>query len=187
MPRILVVFGTNTGHTARIAQAIGETLRARRFDVDVVAAGATVRAEDYAGVVVAASVRAGRYQRAVRRWARDNARGMLRQPTAFVSVCLAVRDPRPTARRELEAVMNRFFDETRWRPMVTKMVAGALLYTKYNWLVRQMMKRIVKKAGGDTDTSRDYEYTDWADVRQFAEQFSDRVQRFAARRNSLVA
>ena len=83
--------------------------------------------------------------------------------------------------------MNRFFDETRWRPMVTKMVAGALLYTRYNWIVRQMMKRIVKKAGGDTDTSRDYEYTDWADVRQFAEQFGDRVQRFASRRNGLVA
>jgi menaquinone-dependent protoporphyrinogen oxidase len=187
MPRILVVFGTNTGHTARIAKAIGETLRARSFEVDVVEAGATMRAEDYAGVVVAASVRAGRYQRAVRRWARDNATGMVRQPTAFVSVCLAVRDPRPTAQKDLETVMNRFFDETRWRPMITKMVAGALLYTKYNWLVRQVMKRIVKKAGGDTDTSRDYEYTDWADVRQFAEQFGDRVQRFAARRNGLVA
>jgi menaquinone-dependent protoporphyrinogen oxidase len=36
------------------------------------------------------------------------------------------------------------------------------------------MKRIVQKAGGDVDTSRDYEYTDWGDLRLFAEQF-DRV------------
>jgi menaquinone-dependent protoporphyrinogen oxidase len=35
-----------------------------------------------------------------------------------------------------------------------------------------MMRRIVAKAGGDTDTSRDYEYTDWADVRTFAEEFA---------------
>jgi menaquinone-dependent protoporphyrinogen oxidase len=33
------------------------------------------------------------------------------------------------------------------------------------------MKRIVQKAGGDVDTSRDYEYTDWEDVRRFGTQF----------------
>jgi menaquinone-dependent protoporphyrinogen oxidase len=35
-----------------------------------------------------------------------------------------------------------------------------------------MMVRIVRKAGGDTDTSRDYEYTDWTDLRAFAEKFA---------------
>ena len=34
------------------------------------------------------------------------------------------------------------------------------------------MKRIVRKAGGDTDTSRDYEYTNWADLRGFADRFN---------------
>jgi menaquinone-dependent protoporphyrinogen IX oxidase len=29
------------------------------------------------------------------------------------------------------------------------------------------MGRIVARAGGDTDTSRDYEYTDWAALRAF--------------------
>jgi hypothetical protein len=37
------------------------------------------------------------------------------------------------------------------------------------------MKRIVRKAGGDIDTRRDYEYTDWNDLRMFAEQFAQRV------------
>ncbi|MDZ7685538.1 MAG: hypothetical protein U5O39_11475 [Gammaproteobacteria bacterium] len=31
------------------------------------------------------------------------------------------------------------------------------------------MKRIAKQAGGDTDTSRDYEYTGWEQVERFAE------------------
>ena len=35
------------------------------------------------------------------------------------------------------------------------------------------MKRIVAKAHGDTDTSRDYEYTEWNDIRQFANDFAD--------------
>jgi menaquinone-dependent protoporphyrinogen oxidase len=36
------------------------------------------------------------------------------------------------------------------------------------------MLRIVRKAGGDTDTSRDYEYTNWTDVRAFADEFRRR-------------
>ena len=55
--------------------------------------------------------------------------------------------------------------------MVTKQVAGALPYTRYNWFIRLVMKRIAAKAGGDTDTTRDYEYTDWEDLRSFTEQF----------------
>jgi BON domain len=52
------------------------------------------------------------------------------------------------------------------------MVAGALPYTRYGWLKRQMVKRIVEKAGSeDTDTTRDYEYTDWNDLRDFAQDF----------------
>jgi menaquinone-dependent protoporphyrinogen oxidase len=35
------------------------------------------------------------------------------------------------------------------------------------------MRRIVRKAGGDTDTSRDFEYTDWDDLRTFVNEFAD--------------
>ena len=54
-------------------------------------------------------------------------------------------------------------------------VAGALPYTRYSPLTRWMMRRIVAKAKGDTDTSRDYEYTDWEAVRRFAGEFALRV------------
>ncbi len=42
------------------------------------------------------------------------------------------------------------------------------------------MRRIVASAGGDTDVSRDYCYTDWADVRGFAEEFRHRLLAAAA-------
>ena len=42
-----------------------------------------------------------------------------------------------------------------------------LLYTQYNVLIRFVMKRIAKHAGGATDTSRDHEYTDWVALDQF--------------------
>jgi menaquinone-dependent protoporphyrinogen oxidase len=52
-------------------------------------------------------------------------------------------------------------------------VAGALPYTRYNFLVRFLMKRIARKAGGPTDTSRDYDFTDWAALDRFAAAFAD--------------
>jgi menaquinone-dependent protoporphyrinogen oxidase len=51
-------------------------------------------------------------------------------------------------------------------------VAGALPYSKYNFFIRFIMRRIAAQAGGDVDTSRDYEYTDWGAVDRFASQFA---------------
>lgn len=56
-----------------------------------------------------------------------------------------------------------------------KFVPGALLYRDDNFLVRWLMKRIVGAAGGDTDTSRNCDYTDWNDVQEFALAFGRRV------------
>jgi menaquinone-dependent protoporphyrinogen oxidase len=176
MSRILVLYGTTDGHTAKVAQSIRDTLRALGASVDIIEAGTTFcRPEDYTGVIVAASVHAGGYQTAVRDWLRAHLDGLGRRPTAFVSVCLGVLQQDPRVQEELATIIDRFLGETGFRPTVTKMVAGALLYTRYNWIKRWAMRRIVRKAGGDIDTSRDYEYTDWNDLRVFAEQFAQRV------------
>jgi menaquinone-dependent protoporphyrinogen oxidase len=169
MTRILVLYGTTEGQTRKIAEVLAAEMRARGAHVDLVDAAAHSPIPiAYAAVVVAASVHAGGYQRSVRRWVKANAAALRSRPTAFVSVCLGVLQHDPKVARELQAIIDRFLADTSWQPDATKIVAGALPYTKYNWLTRWAMKRIVRKAGGDIDTSRDYEYTDWDDVRRFA-------------------
>ena len=173
MSRILVLYGTTEGQTAKVARSIGETLRAGGISTDVIEARtASPSPDDYDAVIVAASVHAGGYQRDVRRWVHTNAVVLNRKPTAFVSVCLGVLQPEAKVQQELAAIVDRFASATGWHPAVTKYVAGALPYSRYNWLKRWAMVRIVRKAGGDVDTSRDYEYTDWADLRAFAEEFA---------------
>ena len=174
MARFLVLYGTTDGHTARIARAIGDALRVPGSEVDVIEAAdasSSIWPHDYSGVVIAASVHAGGYQASVRSWVRAHASILQERPTAFVSVCLGVLQRDPRVRRELDAMIDRFVKETGWVPTTTKMVAGALLYTRYNWIKRLVMKRIARNAGGDTDTARDYVYTDWSDLRAFAEGF----------------
>lgn len=58
---------------------------------------------------------------------------------------------------------------------MTASFAGALLYQNYHPLLRWIMKRIARKAGGGTDTSRNYEYTDWGEVEAFGRRCSEQL------------
>jgi menaquinone-dependent protoporphyrinogen oxidase len=177
MTRVLVLYGTTDGHTRLVADVISETLALAGLDTDVIQAGTIdPRLREYAGTIVAASVHGGRYQKDVEHWVRAHAAELSAQPTAFVSVCLAVlAKSNPKTAADLDAVVARFLATTGWRPTIVKHVAGALLYTRYGIFKRWIMKRIVARSGGATDTSKDYDYTDWADLRAFANEFRRRV------------
>lgn len=171
---VLILYGTTHGQTAKIAAAMADALRRAGLGSDVVDAKRWRRApgpEAYRAVIVAASVVAGTYQRGVRRWVRTHADALRTRPSAFVSVCLGVLEQKPAVDAQLARVRQRFFETSGWQPLETKVVAGALPYTKYTWLTRRMMVNIVRKASGDTDTSRDYEYTDWDDLQRFVRDF----------------
>jgi menaquinone-dependent protoporphyrinogen oxidase len=54
-------------------------------------------------------------------------------------------------------------------------LGGALRYTQYGFLKRFLMKQISRRHNGPTDTSRDYEFTDWQRVDRFVERVLRRV------------
>ena len=181
MRRILIVFGTTDGHTKKDADAVAAAMRGSGVVVHVVEAGKpNVSPTGFDGIIVAASVHASGYQRSVRRWLRQHAAALGNAPTAFVSVSLGVLQQEPAVQNQLRTIVHRLCTESGWQPMLIKHVAGALPYTRYNILKRLIMKRIAAKAGGGTDTSRDYEYTDWKDVEDFAHRFLRLAQRRAA-------
>jgi menaquinone-dependent protoporphyrinogen oxidase len=175
MTRILVVFGTTEGHTEMIAAAIGHALTARGIDVNVIQAGTIdPRPADYDGVIVAASVHRGQHQPAVGQWISAHLAELRLKPAAFVSAGLAVL-PHDADGAAADENVHRFLDALGWQPAVVKTVAGALPYSRHNLLARWSIRRIAARLGGDTDTSRDYDYTDWADLELFADGFAKRV------------
>ena len=176
MSHILIVYGTTDGHTAKIAHVLADTLRSCGTLVRVSdAAREHPHPGDFDGVIVAAPVRGGKYPKAVQRWVRSHVDVLNPKPTAFVSACLGVLQRSPAVDRALRAIVDTFLADSGWHPRVVKPVAGALLYRHYNWFIRRVMKRIARKAGGDTDTSRDYVYTDWDDLGAFAIEFGRMV------------
>jgi menaquinone-dependent protoporphyrinogen oxidase len=74
--------------------------------------------------------------------------------------------------QDVQRCIDAFQIETKWTPSRIKPVAGALLYTQYSWMKRTLMRLISEKEGGDVDTTKDYVYTDWADLRATVEAFA---------------
>ena len=98
----------------------------------------------------------------------NNRSELERLPSALVSVSLAAHGDEAGA----EGYVATFEAETGWHPRQVAMFSGALMYTQYNFLKRQLMKKIVKDKGSqDLDTSRDYIYTEWDGVKHFTEEF----------------
>jgi len=62
---------------------------------------------------------------------------------------------------DVQRMVHGFLDQTGWHPQHIRATAGALMYSKYNFLIRFVMRRIAQKDGAPTDASRDYEFTDW--------------------------
>lgn len=175
MARILILFGTTDGHTAKVAHAVAQTLESEGCRVDVVNARegtADVTPEPYDGVIVAASVHIGSFQKPVMRWVTRHAVALDAKPTAFLSVCLGILEHDPKVREDLDAIVGKFLNATRWHPTQRHFVAGATPFTKYNFIKRWIMKRMAAKAGGGTSTNRDIEYTDWNDLRAATRSFA---------------
>ena len=188
MKPVGVFYATREGQTCRVAQHAAETLRARGFEAEVRNLRNQVEGivlNIYSGVILAASVHSGKHEREMIEFVQSHGSELDSMPTAFLSVTLSEAGAeRPNATEQehaqftadVQKVLQAFFAETGWHPKRAKAIAGALLYTKYNLLMRFIMKRIAKESGGDTDTSRDYEYTDWAALDRFVEEFAAEIR-----------
>jgi menaquinone-dependent protoporphyrinogen oxidase len=189
MAHVLVYVWTHEGQTQRIAERMGEVLHELGHEVSIeVNPRHGVDLEPYDAYILAGSIHVGQHQPELRHFARTHARALEMRPNAFVSVSLTARDPDPDKRRQVWDYIHEFAKETNWYPDRVGCFAGALRYSEYGWLKRLIMKRISKAQGADTDTSRDYEYTNWESVEDFARDFAaDLEARAAARSKDLRA
>lgn len=173
-----VFYATREGHTKKIAERIAADLRTRGALVDLfnVQEGAAPDWSKYSAACLAASVHVGHHEREMVAFAAAHREALTTLDAAFVSVTLSeagAEDPRrsETERRasaaDAQRMIDVFVEDTGWRPARALPVAGALAYSRYNFLVKFLMRRIARKAGAPTDTSRDYEFTDWAALDRF--------------------
>jgi menaquinone-dependent protoporphyrinogen oxidase len=172
--RILIVYGTTYGQTAKIASRMRAVLLGDGFDITLAAADGidpAIDLEQYQGVMVGGSLIRGKHQRSITRFVTRHLSTINRVPSAFFSVSSSAASTEPRGQADARRAMNAFLTETGWQPDKLTTLAGTLAYTKYSPILRWIMKRISRANGGPTDTSRDHELTDWAGVEEFAHSF----------------
>ena len=173
MARVLLLFSTTDGQTERIAGRLREALQSFGHRVTVRRAeepGAFEAIATHDAVVVGAAIRYGHHSRRLEREVKKNLAGIAARPNAFFSVSLSAGGPGANP-KHVAGYLRDFAERTGWQARRTASFAGALLYRRYNPLIRLLMRLIVGTAGGETDTSRNYEYTDWKAVDRLAAEF----------------
>ena len=188
MANIGVFYATRHGQTAKIAQHIAADIRAHGHAVEVL--HCLRQGEPPCGparfdsVILGSSIHGRRHHREIERFIRAHRPFLEQTPSAFFSVSLSVQGAPPKGPHAARECVDNMIARTGWRPHRVALFAGALPYTHYTWLMRFVMKRIARAQGGDTDTTRDYEYTDWSAVDAFADAVAhDVTERFPWRAN----
>jgi menaquinone-dependent protoporphyrinogen oxidase len=172
MTKILIAYGTTEGQTARIADQLAEVIRSRGLESDALNLNLSsgVSVDDYDAVVIGGSIHMGKHQEDVVEFVQKNRSDLDRLPSAFFSVSLAANGDLANAEAYVETSCNRPVG------VPARSVSSVVRCIGNTDFKRYMMKRIVRdKPGMSTDTSPDYLYTDWDQVRRFAEDFVERL------------
>jgi len=172
--KMMIIYSTTEGHTRTICEFLRD---------EAVAAGhlpalfdSTVKPpapEEYEVVIIAGSVHGGKYQAALQHYVHEYHQTLNDMNSIFLSVSLTAASDESESWKELRQQTQDFLIETGWNPAHIEYVAGALLFTKYDFMKRFLMRIISKRSGGDIDSSRDYIYTDWEQVKNVLEKVKE--------------
>ena len=173
MARIAILYDSAAGQTAKIAGKFAEIATAAAHSVEFRAIESLppdFRLESFQSVILGAAIHMGKHSRRMTEFVEQNRLLLEAIPSAFFSVSLSAAGKMESQRHNARDCLDQFLRQTHWQPRATAIFAGALLYRSYGFWLRLMMKWIAWREGGDTDTSKDYEYTDWNQVSAFAEE-----------------
>ncbi len=169
MATILALYHTSEGQTARIADHIAAVLRELGDEVEVHDVAGAPAPERFDGVIVGDSIHAVHHSKALTRYLGDHVAVLNKVPAALFQVSLTSANPDAEHAATAQGLVQELLDRTGFDPDLVGLFAGALVYTRYGWFKRRVMRTISRREGGDTDTTRDYDYTDWQAVEQFAQ------------------
>lgn len=186
MRRILIIYKSQHGQTEKICYYMKDKFKEKNFFCEIHdLAQFEPELVKYDTVIIGAPVYAGRYNKKLLAWTLKNSDELNKKKTTFFTVTLNAADKRAQARKDDQRLINEFLIYTHLQPRFTASIAGALKYLEYNWLMRLIMKQISKKAGGPTDTSKNFEMTNWQVVDAFVDAIEqdDRSSQFAYSKN----
>ena len=169
--KMLILFSSRDGQTERIARFISDEVQPfGECDVVNIRDVASVNWQEYDRLLIAASIRYGRFAQELHSCIVGHLPELQARISGFISVNLTARKA-DKCTPETNVYTRKFLEQSPWTPDRCLVAAGALRYPRYRWFDKVMIRLIMKMTGGETDTSKEIEYTDWPQVAEFARDF----------------
>lgn len=172
MAKALFLYSSREGQTKKILNYIKDELSEFECEtVDLHSAG-NLDFSGYDRVLIGASIRYGHLNKKLYQFINENLSQLESNKVAFFCVNLTARkEDQGKDTPEGSAYIQTFLKKSAWQPSLIGVFAGALYYPRYNWFDKTMIKFIMSMTGGETDTTKEVEYTNWEKVSLFADKF----------------
>jgi len=170
--KALFLYSSREGQTKKILTYIEEKLQTLECEVVDLHSVTDIDFSQYDRVLIGASIRYGHLNKKLYQFIDKYQQQLESNKVAFFCVNLTARkEDQGKDTPEGSAYIRTFLKKSPWQPSLIGVFAGALYYPRYNWFDKTMIKFIMTMTGGETDTTKEVEYTNWEKVTVFAEKF----------------
>ncbi|WP_306112846.1 MULTISPECIES: flavodoxin domain-containing protein [unclassified Roseovarius] len=160
--RILIIFGTVEGQTAKIARFLADEARGAGHDVDLIDTAdksASISAADADKVILAASVHERKHPKWFEMCLAAEGDKLAARDTMLLSVSLMAAFP--DTRSEAQEFVEEMKMRTGFEPATEMLVAGAVRMSSYDYFSTQVLRHVVLRGGKYDLAEGDHEFTDW--------------------------
>ncbi|MEF1227560.1 menaquinone-dependent protoporphyrinogen IX dehydrogenase [Vibrio fortis] len=174
MAKALFLYSSREGQTKKILNYIKEEMAEFDCDIRDLHIVGDVDFAQYDKVLIGASIRYGHLNKKLYQFIERNLTQLQSNKVAFFCVNLTARkEDQGKDTPEGSAYIKTFLKKSPWQPSLIGVFAGALYYPRYNFFDRTMIRFIMTMTGGETDTSKEVEYTNWQKVSLFTEKLKN--------------
>lgn len=175
--KFLVAYASTEGQTRKIARFVTDRLVSQGHTIELVTLkdAHDVELSRFDGAILAASVHASAYQRALTKFTSTHAARLEGMPTLFLSVSLAAAGHNADDWKGLDRIGEEMSKATGWTPGRTVQVAGAYKPSEYDLFRKFIMRRIMAAKAPEADPEADHEYTDWAALKEVLQSWTASV------------
>lgn len=173
MSRILILYSSSLGHTAKISRRLLSYLveTGHQVRLEPIENSASLNLAEFDKIVLGARIRYGHHAPEVVRFVQEHRQALEGVPSAFFSVNLVARKASRST-PQTNPYMVKFLAQTGWQPTRQAVFAGKVDYPSYNPLQRLAIRFIMWLMKGETARDAVVEYTDWQRVESFAGQIA---------------
>ena len=168
--KILIIYSSTDGHTKKICEVIKENLINKgELHLTSIENVSKTNVQFYDYIIIGASIRYGKHNRKVFDFIEKNLNIIEKKKNAFFSVNVVARKNEKNT-PETNPYIKKFLSKTRWKPKKLGVFAGKVDYPNYSFLNKQIIRFIMFITKGPIDTSKSFEFTNWDNVKKFAQE-----------------